>query len=148
MIEWLGQWLSNIHALLVTLGAFGLVLVLARVKVPLAIAVLAGAAAIGAAFKLGPGQIALAALTGVSEPPTMGLISPQGICLLPAALSEDRRLEQGGQEGRPQAGQLLTQGVLEFNGLRSGKQARIVAVGQGIGQMLMETPGHQGVADG
>lgn len=89
------EWLSNIQALLVTLGAFGLVLVLARVKVPLAIAVLAGAAGIGAAFGLSPGQIAEAALNGVSELRTIGLIILTAVLLL---LSQIMR--QAGQMDR------------------------------------------------
>ena len=89
------DWLSNIQALLVTLGAFGLVLVLARVKVPLAIALLVGTAGVGAAFKLGPGQIARAAVSGVSEPRTIGLIILTGVLLLLSGI-----MRQAGQMDR------------------------------------------------
>jgi hypothetical protein len=71
-----------------TLGSFLLILILARVKVPLALSILAGAVAIGGVFNLGPGQIALAALGGVILPGTIALAI---ITMLLLSISETMR---------------------------------------------------------
>jgi len=60
-------------ALLTTLGAFALMLVLARFKVPLAIAVLTGAVCVGFAFGLPAGEVLLSAGKGAIEPGTVAL---------------------------------------------------------------------------
>ncbi len=75
-------------ALMYTLGSFLLILVLARIKVPLSLSILAGAVAIGAFFGLGPGQISLAALGGVIRPGTIALAI---ITMLLLAISETMR---------------------------------------------------------
>jgi len=61
------------HALPYTLGVFALILVLARLKVPLAGAILIGAAVCGTVFGLGIADIALAALEGAVEARTIAL---------------------------------------------------------------------------
>ena len=75
-------------ALMYTLGSFLLILVLARIKVPLSLSILAGAVAIGAFFGLGPGQISLAALGGAIRPGTIALAI---ITMLLLAISETMR---------------------------------------------------------
>ncbi len=60
-------------ALLYTLGAFGLILILARLKLPLSAAISVGAVAIGALFGMGAGGIAHAVLDGVVSPGTIAL---------------------------------------------------------------------------
>ena len=60
-------------ALLYTLGAFALILILARVKVPLAAAILVGTIMIGALFGLGPVEIAAAVGAGAIAPRTIVL---------------------------------------------------------------------------
>ncbi len=80
------------HALGYTLGAFALILVLARLKVPLALAVFAGSAVIGAAFGLGIGEIGKAFLAGAIVPRTVALVMLTAMLL---ALSETMRA--GGQ---------------------------------------------------
>jgi len=79
-------------ALPVTLGVFGLILVLARLKVPLALAVFLGAAAVGALFGLAPGEIARGTLAAAVEPQTIGLIL---ITIILLALS--RTMQASGQ---------------------------------------------------
>ncbi|MCK4276928.1 MAG: hypothetical protein KAX78_10470, partial [Phycisphaerae bacterium] len=59
-------------ALLFTLGVFTFILVLARLKVPLALAILAGGAAMGLLFGLGD-QLGGVLLTGAVQPRTIGL---------------------------------------------------------------------------
>ncbi len=60
-------------ALMFTLGVFGLILVLARLKTPLSLAIVVGAVVIGALFGMGPGDIAHAMLAGVVRPGTIAL---------------------------------------------------------------------------
>lgn len=60
-------------ALLYTLGVFGLILVLARLRAPLSAAIAVGAVVIGALFGMGAGNIAGAVLTGVTRPETIAL---------------------------------------------------------------------------
>ena len=60
-------------ALAKTLGVFALILILARLKVPLALAVLIGAACVGLLFRLPAGQVCLAAGRGAIEPGTVAL---------------------------------------------------------------------------
>lgn len=61
-------------ALLYTLGSFLLILLLTRVKVPLAAAVLVGAVAAASLFGLSPSQTALAVARGASRPMVIALI--------------------------------------------------------------------------
>ena len=75
-------------ALLYTLGAFALILVLARVKVPLAIAIIAGAVGLGIAFGLGPRDIIRAAGLGVVQPMSIGLLT---VTMLLLIISESMR---------------------------------------------------------
>lgn len=70
------------HALLFTLGAFVLILILARVKVPLAAAVLVGAGAVGLLFGLPPMEILRAGGMGAAQPRTIGLIVVMFLLLL------------------------------------------------------------------
>ncbi len=60
-------------ALPITLGAFLAILVLVRLKVPLAAAIIAGAAGLGLALGLAPGEVARACLTGASTPMALGV---------------------------------------------------------------------------
>jgi len=62
------------HALPYTLGVFALILILARLKVPLAGAILAGTAVCGTAFGLGAGDVAQAALDGATQAKTIALV--------------------------------------------------------------------------
>ena len=62
-------------ALAYTLGAFALILVLARLKVPLAAAIFAGAIGLGVLFGLGPAQVALAVAKGILQGRTLGLMA-------------------------------------------------------------------------
>ena len=79
-------------ALWCTLGAFGLILVLARLKVPLAAAILAGAAAEGLLLGLRPAEMAGAAAAGAIRPATVSLVV---VTILLLALSQTMRA--GGQ---------------------------------------------------
>jgi hypothetical protein len=65
---------SAMTAMLYTLGVFALILVLTRLKAPLAAAILAGALAIGFAFGLGVPEIASAALAGAVKSKTISLV--------------------------------------------------------------------------
>jgi hypothetical protein len=70
-----GAWYKvAMSALLFTLSAFGLILVLARLRVPLAVAILAGAATVGLLFGLGAGELARAAAVGAAGPSTIALV--------------------------------------------------------------------------
>ncbi len=60
-------------ALLYTLGAFGLILILARLKLPLSAAIAVGAVAIGMLFGMEAGDISLAVLAGVVSPGTIAI---------------------------------------------------------------------------
>ena len=80
------------HALVFTLGAFALILVLARLKAPLALAILIGAIAVGALFGQGPGQIALAVARGLIQPRTLGLLA-----ITVALLALSGTMQAGGQ---------------------------------------------------
>ncbi len=61
-------------ALPVTLGAFALILILARFKVPLAAAILLGTLAMGLAFDLGPVDVARECWLGLIQAKTLALI--------------------------------------------------------------------------
>ena len=74
------------------MAAFGLILLLSRLKVPLSVAILTGAAALGVLFGLGSGQIGSAALAGATRPNSIGLLV---ITILLLALSQSMRA--GGQ---------------------------------------------------
>jgi hypothetical protein len=62
-------------ALILTLTAFALILVLGRLRVPLALAILGGALAAGFLFRLPPGDIARAILSGAVHPRSIGLLT-------------------------------------------------------------------------
>ncbi len=62
------------NALLYTLGVFALILILARLKLPLALSIAVGAFIIGFLFGLDGGQVVLTALTGAVQPQTIGLV--------------------------------------------------------------------------
>ncbi len=62
------------YVLLITLGSFGLILVLARLKVPLSAAILLGAVSIGLLLGLTPIQVLQNAAEGLMHPRTIGLI--------------------------------------------------------------------------
>ena len=79
-------------ALSSTLGVFGLILLLARLKVPLAVAILTGAAAEGLLLGLGPAEMLAAAGAGAIRPATVSLIV---VTVLLLALSQTMRA--GGQ---------------------------------------------------
>jgi len=79
-------------ALWSTLAAFGLILLLARLRVPLALAVLGGAAALAAMMRVAPGAAVKAAAGGATQPTTLALA---GIIVLLLTLSEMMRA--GGQ---------------------------------------------------
>lgn len=61
------------NSLIFTMAAFALILILARIKVPLTLAILAGAIALGALFRLSASTIAWAAWEGITKPSTIGL---------------------------------------------------------------------------
>lgn len=65
--------LVSADALGATIGSFCLILVLVRFKIPLAAAVLVGAAALGVLFGLGPVDIGVAGLRGMFSPNSLGL---------------------------------------------------------------------------
>ena len=71
-----------------TLGAFLLILLLSRFKVPLAVAILSGALAVGLLFKLPPLEILRAFGAGAIHPMTIGLIV---IIVILLTLSETMR---------------------------------------------------------
>jgi len=82
-------------ALLYTLGAFALILVLARLKVPLAAAILVGTIAIGAVFGLGAGQIAAALAHSAVAPKTIVLAALVAVLLtLSNTMREAGQLEE------------------------------------------------------
>jgi len=88
--SWGGEgYKHGVTALTCTLGAFGLILVLARLKVPLALAVLAGTIAVAALFGLGPWSIVKALAAGAVQPWTIGLVV---ITVLLLGLSETMRV--------------------------------------------------------
>ena len=62
-------------ATLCVLGAFALIVVLTRLKVPLALAILAGAAAVGSLFDQGPWELMRMAAAGAVHPETLFLVS-------------------------------------------------------------------------
>jgi len=77
-----------VTALLVTFGAFALILVLARLKVPLAVAILIGTIGMGACLRLGPLEILSALGQGLIAPKTIVLAIMIGALL---ALSNTMR---------------------------------------------------------
>jgi len=93
MHELLGSLAGS--ALLRTLGAFALMLLLARLKLPLAAGIMIGTVVLAAAFALGPGRIALSFLEGAIHPRTVSLVIITAMIL---ALSEVMRA--GGQFDR------------------------------------------------
>ena len=62
------------YATLYTLGAFTLILILARLKVPLAISIIIGAVTIGLLFQMTLIDIALGVAKGIVQPRTIGLV--------------------------------------------------------------------------
>ena len=92
LMTFLRDFFTATPALWSTLGAFGLILVLARVRVPLALAVLGGTAALAALFRVAPSRAVAAAAGGATHPTTLGLAA---IVVLLLTLSEMMRV--GGQ---------------------------------------------------
>ncbi|MHC4396647.1 MAG: DUF401 family protein [Planctomycetota bacterium] len=80
------------NALLYTLGVFALILILARLKLPLALSIITGAVLLGFLFGLGPGQVVLKTLTGVVQPRTIGLVFITMLLLTLSAI-----MKEGGQ---------------------------------------------------
>ncbi len=76
-------------ALLYTLGAFGLILILARFKLPLSAAIAVGAVVIGALFEMTPWQITQAVFAGAVHIETVALACIVAILI---ALSETMRI--------------------------------------------------------
>ena len=76
-------------SLAATLSAFALILVLARLRVPLAASILAGAVALGLLYGRGVIDVARMTLLGAVEPRTIGLVI---VVTLMLALSEAMRL--------------------------------------------------------
>ena len=70
-----------VSALLTTFGAFAVILLLGRMKVPLAAAIVIGAAAIGLGFGLPPLDVLIAGGEGLIRPGSIGLIAVTA-CLL------------------------------------------------------------------
>jgi len=66
--------LEAFYALEVTLGAFALILILSRLKLPLPLAIIVSSIVLGAFMGLSPAGIALAAATGASKPTCIGMI--------------------------------------------------------------------------
>ncbi len=89
-------------ALLRTLGAFGLILVLSRLRVPLAVAILIGAAVLGLAFQPLPldalgfaGEFLEGSAHAVIDPSTVGLLVITAVLLvLSSAMREGGQLER------------------------------------------------------
>jgi hypothetical protein len=63
-----------VPALLATLGSFALILLLVRLRAPLAVAIVAGAAALGVTLGLSPGAVLRAAGEALVEPLTVGVL--------------------------------------------------------------------------
>jgi len=68
------QGVGEFSATLLTLGAFASILVLARFKVPLGLAILGGAVLAGLVFGQGPVQLAWLFARGLVQPDTIGLV--------------------------------------------------------------------------
>lgn len=82
-------------AFLTTLGVFGLILLLTRLRVPLALAVLAGAVAIGLSFGLTAGELVRALVDGILAPMTLGvLLTMVSLVLLSQVLRDTGRLQR------------------------------------------------------
>ncbi len=96
--------LKGFSALGSTLAAFGMILVLARFKVPLSLAVLAGTVALAALFRMPPGDAAVTFVVGATRPITIGLVV---ITVLLLALSEMMRASGQLAEIVSLAGKLL-----------------------------------------
>jgi len=77
------------HALLCTLGAFGLILLLTRLRCPLAAAIIVGAATIGTLFGMAPAELAATGLAGALRPTAIALV---GITMLLLTLSGAMRV--------------------------------------------------------
>lgn len=79
-------------ALLGMLGSFALILLLARLKVPLGLSILVGAGMVGAVFGTPPMDILLSALTSVIDPSTIALL-----VIVAFLLALSGTMEAGGQ---------------------------------------------------
>ncbi len=79
-------------ALLYTMGSFGLILVLTRLRIPLAAAIIAGAVALGALFATNPVDMIGVMFSGLIKPKSVGLAA---ITIVLPALSE--AMQTGGQ---------------------------------------------------
>jgi hypothetical protein len=90
-----GAYKEFMVALLLTLAAFAIMLVLARVKVPLAVAIVIGSAALGAFFRLGAIDILAHAALGVIKPMSIGLLVTITLLLgISEAMRRTGRLEE------------------------------------------------------
>jgi len=69
-----GVYKGEMTSLLYTLGAFAIILLLARFKVPLAAAIIAGAVAAGVMFGMGPRELAAAVPSAAIQPKAVGLV--------------------------------------------------------------------------
>ncbi|MBN2338245.1 MAG: DUF401 family protein [Acidobacteria bacterium] len=82
-------------ALSVTLGAFGLILLCARLRVPLGLSIILGSAAVGLGFGLDGAGLARAAWTGATAPQTIALALVTALLLgLSVLMRESGRLEE------------------------------------------------------
>jgi hypothetical protein len=82
-------------ALSYTLLSFGIILLLSRLKAPLAVAICAGAAAAGLFFGCGPGELVRLALAGVTQGTSVGLLLTIALLLiLSEAMRQTGRLER------------------------------------------------------
>ncbi len=82
-------------AMLYTLGAFGLILILARLKVPLALAILAGATLLGLSLGLKGAELPGVFLQAASQPETISLVLITAVLLtLSRTMRISRQLEE------------------------------------------------------
>ena len=85
----------RMSALACILGAFALILVLSRLKVPLTLAILAGSAVVGASMGLSASQLLGAMLAGAARPETVSLLIVTVLLLsLSHAMQEAGQMEQ------------------------------------------------------
>jgi len=83
------------QALLITLGAFALILVLARLKLPLAAAILIGAIACGVGFRMEPGRLVVCIAEAVVRPRTICLM-----IIVSCLMGLSGTMQAGGQMAR------------------------------------------------
>lgn len=80
------------HATLYTLGAFALILILARLKVPLAVSILIGAVTIGLLFQIAITDIASSFAKATVQPRTIGLVIITALVLVLSAIMDSTGL--------------------------------------------------------